>query len=65
MSLNKENKTVLLKFKNISGVFLLVVGGIVQLCKCNPPPRGYTQGVHGDRNKRNISIQSGFKMKDI
>lgn len=52
---------------NICGVFSLVMGGIAQPGKCqNPPsPMDTPYRVHGDRNKRNNLIQSGFKKLDI
>lgn len=37
MVYNKENKTILLKFKTLVVCFLLVTGGIVQPYKCTPP----------------------------
>lgn len=51
MSLDKENLlNYITKVKHVCGVFSLM-GAIVQPRKCTHP-QGYTQSVHGDRNKQ-------------
>lgn len=67
MSLDKENlSNYITKVEHVCGVFSLVIGAILYNHVNAPITHGYTQSVHGDRNKRYILIQMVFnKLKNL